>query len=983
MGLIGKELFYSMNQGVLVLDQDNRISDANPAACTALSLAREEIMHARVWDILIPPGTSGSLVPSGWQAILLNALNHHLPISNLRFVRKNQDLETPCFFSLDIIPAGYGNDADTPALVLISCQSDAPISPSPSNSHIEMDDSVRVTHKILQSVLDTLPVGVWIVDKEGVIQTGNPAGIQIWQGARFVGTDEYGAFKAWRIDSGEEIKPDEWAAAKAVRDGTVTIDEELEIECFDGSHKFILNSALPLTDEKGKTSGAIIVNQDISERKQTELALTRWVDIFTHAEWGIVIIEGEADSFQQMNPAFARMHGYLVEELIGKPFLTVVAPEERSRLLDEISHSLEKPHYTFECIGYRKDGSRFPVIVDVTTVKSHDTILLHRIVNVQDITGLKAAEQALRRSEASLREAQHLTSIGSWEWDVRTDTSTWSKEMYRIMDMDDLLPPLSYEASRTRYTQESWDHLEKVVRTVLETGERYEIELDLISPSGTRKTVLARGHADRDEAGSVTRLFGTLQDISEKKAAEVLILNKESQFKAIFENTSTGIVFADQNGNIVLANQAASLLLEFNPAEIIGLNFATLSADPLSQEEWHHLLILIQDRGDQYRTEKEYLTRSGRHIWTDLTISLIRDQTGNPLYFIGVISDITFRKEVETALIESEEMFRYPVEHSPVGIFLVQDGVFLYVNPRLGEMLGESGDAMKGTPLSRFLHPDDVAVTESLSRPGYQVSPGVQHHEFRALRSDGTIITLESYSSFLTYHGRPALFGTLIDISERKQMQEQIIRSLREKEVLLREVHHRVKNNMQVVSSLLSMQAKLFEDPDIRSVFMESQIRIRSIALVHEQLYRSDDLSSIEIGEHIRQIVSQLENAYRTDGRQIQVRIDCREVMLAVDIAVPFSLIIHELISNSYKHAFPGRSSGTIWINLTILASGTAHLEYRDDGTGFRTDMNVEQMTSLGMRLIFGLVDQINGTLEFAEGPGAFVIIEFPLTGGS
>lgn len=861
MGLIGKELFHSMNQGVLLLDQDNRISGANPAACAGLCLPHEDIINAHIWDILIAPGSSGSMDPSGWQAILSNALKHHLPISNLRFDRKNKDQETPCLFSLDLIPAGYSYEADTPTLVLISCQNDLPISPSSSISHAEMDDSVRVTNMILQSVLDTLPVGVWIVDKEGVIQTGNPAGIQIWQGARFVGTDEYGVFKAWRIDSGEEIKSDEWAAAKAIREGTVTIDEELEIECFDGSHKFILNSALPLIDEEGHISGAIIVNQDI--------------------------------------------------------------------------------------------------------------------------TGLKAAEQALRRSEARLVEAQHLTSIGSWDWDVQANISTWSEEMYRIMEMDRSLPPPDYQTSRIRYTQESWELLKKARKKALDTGARYELELDLILPSGTRKTVLARGHADLDPAGRVTRLFGTVQDITEKKAAELLILDKESQVKAIFENTSTGIVFADKNGNIVLANEAASLLLEYDPTEIIGLNFATLSADPLSQEEWHHLLFLIHDRGDQYRTEKEYLTRSGRHIWTDLTISLIRDQTGNPMYFIGVISDITFRKGVENALIESEEMFRYPVEHSPVGIYLVQDGVFLYVNPRLGEMLGESGDAIKGTPLNRFLHPDDIAVAESLSRPVYQVSNGVQHHEFRAVRSDGTIITLENYSSYLTYHGRPALFGTLIDISERKQMQEQIIRSLREKEVLLREVHHRVKNNMQVVSSLLSMQAKLFEDPNIRSVFMESQIRIRSIALVHEQLYRSDDLSSIEIGEHIRNIVSHIENTYQTDGRQIRVNLDCKEVMLAVDIAVPFSLIIHELMSNSYKHAFTGRTSGAISITLMALSSGAAHLEYQDDGTGFRTGVDIENMTSLGMRLIFGLVDQINGTLEFARGPGVHVIIEFPLPGGS
>ncbi len=213
------------------------------------------------------------------------------------------------------------------------------------------------------------------------------------------------------------------------------------------------------------------------------------------------------------------------------------------------------------------------------------------------------------------------------------------------------------------------------------------------------------------------------------------------------------------------------------------------------------------------------------------------------------------------------------------------------------------------------------------------------------------------------------------EITNRKLAEQQIKASLQEKEILLKEIHHRVKNNLQIVSSLLSLQSSQVVDETIGVLFRDSQDRIRSMALVHEQLYGSEDLARIEFGQYLRDLTSYLIRSYRSKGVNLRVEVD--DVHLNIDTAIPCGLIINELASNALKHAFPDGREGEIGISLREDGAGQYMLIVRDDGVGFPMDVDCHHTESLGLQLVNSLVRQIKGTIQLHRDNGTMFEIRF------
>ncbi|MFZ1126691.1 sensor histidine kinase [Methanoregula sp.] len=220
--------------------------------------------------------------------------------------------------------------------------------------------------------------------------------------------------------------------------------------------------------------------------------------------------------------------------------------------------------------------------------------------------------------------------------------------------------------------------------------------------------------------------------------------------------------------------------------------------------------------------------------------------------------------------------------------------------------------------------------------------------------------------------------------TERKKMELQITQQLKEKEMLLKEIHHRVKNNMQVISSLLNLQSQTAKDDATRLLFKESQNRIRSIALVHEQLYRSDNLNQIEYGGYLKKMFATLFDSYGADPRRIYMLIDVPTVKITIEKAVPCSLIVNEQLSNSLKHAFPPDAfpkdrKGEIRIGFMLdTAHGNYVLDYRDNGVGMPESLDPQKTGTLGMQLIYGLAQQLGGSVVLERGNGVHYTITFP-----
>lgn len=211
-----------------------------------------------------------------------------------------------------------------------------------------------------------------------------------------------------------------------------------------------------------------------------------------------------------------------------------------------------------------------------------------------------------------------------------------------------------------------------------------------------------------------------------------------------------------------------------------------------------------------------------------------------------------------------------------------------------------------------------------------------------------------------------------------QEANERIQASLREKEVLLKEVHHRVKNNLQIVSSLLSLQSRFIEDEQMLEVFNESQNRLRSMVLIHERLYQSEDLARVDFAEYVAQLATDLFRSYQVDPGNIRLEVDIDSILLEIDIAVPCGLIVNELVNNALKYAFPSQQEGRICIRFQRSAGGEFTMTVQDDGVGLAAEIDFFHTETLGLQLVNTLVKQLNGRLEVDCSGGTGIEITFP-----
>ena len=251
--------------------------------------------------------------------------------------------------------------------------------------------------------------------------------------------------------------------------------------------------------------------------------------------------------------------------------------------------------------------------------------------------------------------------------------------------------------------------------------------------------------------------------------------------------------------------------------------------------------------------------------------------------------------------------------------------------------------------------------------------------EFRILMSDGSIRWMEGKGQiFYDEMGKPLrMTGIDLDISERKQAETEIKESLREKEVLLQEIHHRVKNNLQVISSLLDLQSQRFTDQAALEVFQESQNRIKLMALVHETLYKYKDFVRLNFSEFVKTLTDYLFRAYQKEASDITLELNLDQVRLKLDKAIPCGLIISELISNSLKYAFLNQSQGKISLSLTYDDKNYLNLIVQDNGVGFPVNWESGKGKSLGLQLVNILTNQLEGTLELNHQVGTEFRISF------
>ena len=464
----------------------------------------------------------------------------------------------------------------------------------------------------------------------------------------------------------------------------------------------------------------------------------------------------------------------------------------------------------------------------------------------------------------------------------------------------------------------------------------------------------------------VVQLEAQLQHTQQKlECSQAQLRESEAHFRSVFEGMGEGLLITDLRDVISYANGRMAAMTGYTREEMLGRPAYELF---LPREKWPALGNYNQRRAQGHADvyETEFKRKDDSRFWGLIHATPLRDATGRVVGTIGAQIDITTRKRAEAALRESEERFRALIEQAADAVMVHDErGQMLMANQRVCQNLGYTRAEMLALRVSDFEINFDAEVVEkkwAQLQNGVSMSVNGLHK-----RKDGTSFPVEVHVGAVQFDGKRVMLAIARDVTRRRQHEAAVAASLREKEVMLKEIHHRVKNNLQIICSLLNMQADAIDDAPTRAAFAETRNRVRSMALIHEQLYQTPDLAHIDVGEYLETLVASIQRSAGAHSSHVAFKLDCHAAALDIDRAVPCGLIVNELVTNAIKYAFPDGKRGTIELQLRVEEQ-TLILSVRDDGIGMNPDLNWEQSDSIGLQLVSALTQQLEGEVELQSG---------------
>jgi PAS domain S-box-containing protein len=501
------------------------------------------------------------------------------------------------------------------------------------------------------------------------------------------------------------------------------------------------------------------------------------------------------------------------------------------------------------------------------------------------------------------------------------------------------------------------------------------------------------------ENNIIERFVLVAEDITKQKLAERAVLEAEHKYKAILQ-TIPDLMFVINQQGIFTDYKSENLdELYVPPEKIIGGNIRDVglpeSVVDLTLERLDKVLV-GGSKSEIFEYELHF--PDGDKYFECRMIALNADEV------LCIVRNITKRKTAEKNVLESQKNYKNLVEYSPNGIILHKGKEVFYANKTALTILGYSTfEQMQNVTIDDLILPENKQLVKDRwdkVKNGEEV-PFIE----MTIRSpfDGRLIEIETMPSMLQYYNEEVFQIVFREISVQKRLiheklraqiaeetaeelkkemqvrkiaEEELKKSLAEKEVLLKEVHHRVKNNLQIISSILNLQANSINNEEIRNLFEDSQDRIKSMALVHENLYKTKDFSKIDFEIYVSSLVHNLCRSYGAEENNIQCKLDLEKVYLSIDIAIPCGLIINELVSNSLKHAFANSNKGVIFVQLK-QSGREISIVIADNGKGMKKALDPLNTQSLGLQLVYALIEQIDGKIAQESVKGTKFIINF------
>ncbi|MBR1369055.1 hypothetical protein RJ53_05885 [Methanocalculus chunghsingensis] len=477
-----------------------------------------------------------------------------------------------------------------------------------------------------------------------------------------------------------------------------------------------------------------------------------------------------------------------------------------------------------------------------------------------------------------------------------------------------------------------------------------------------------------NKEGTLIAIEGIGRDITRRKKAD----ETRRLLASIVTYSDDAILSLSTDAKVLSWNKGAEEIFGWTAEEMIGTDYQRV-IPPEDRAIFRSYFFEMVARKIPQRRQINRLHRSGKKIRLALSIAPVLDENGAIIAISGIMRDITDQIRMEEVLRRSEELYRALFYGTSIPTALLEaDGTIALVNDGFSRLTGDDPDMLKGR-LFPLIFPESrrEEIAAILSSCSVGDDRAIREIGASIIRRDGEERTL--IGRFAPLSESRQVIISAIDITEQQKMIQRLSEGLEEKEILLKEVHHRVKNNMQVVSSLLHLQALTLREDQYAEIFRESENRITSMALVHETLYRSETLSRIDLRDYIGRLAEEVVQSYGSPGG---ISLTCRieDISLDIDTAISCGLIINELLSNALKHAFVGRNKGEVVLSFQKGDNGCLSLTLEDDGIGLPMDFHPGDNARLGIELVRRLARQIGGRLAWSgcEGGGTIWTVRFP-----
>jgi len=457
-----------------------------------------------------------------------------------------------------------------------------------------------------------------------------------------------------------------------------------------------------------------------------------------------------------------------------------------------------------------------------------------------------------------------------------------------------------------------------------------------------------------DETGALRGYAKITRDISTQ-------YQLKERFRQVVESAPSAMVMTNIDGVIDMVNAQTERMFGYARVELLGK-----SVDLLLPERFrkHH----PQLREAFFSNPDARPMGAGRDLYGrrkdgsefPIEIGLNPMQTDEGPKVLSAIVDISTRKRLE-------ERLRQVVESAPSAMIMInQVGIIEMVNVQAERVFGYLRTEMLNQPIE-MLVPSRYGAQHPAMRTSFfhdpLARPMGKGRDLYARRKDGSEFPVEIGLNPIETDEGTKVLSAIVDISDRKQKEQKIQAALEEKNILLSEIHHRVKNNLQIIHSLLDLQSVRIEDPAVLDMLRDSQNRIRSMAQIHQTLYQSNDFSKVDVGKVLESLIPTLMESYGADHQRIQYSFNASNVVLTINLAIPCGLIINELVSNALKHAFPSQVNGSISVDISERPDQKILLSVADSGVGIPAELDLQKVDTLGLHLVRLLADQIGAEL--------------------